>query len=152
MDAHSSLEVRALRYLAQREYSRRELAYKLANNTDAAIPEKVSQVLDKLEQQGLLSEARAAEQIAHTRRSRFGSRRIVQELKHKGIDSHVIDHIVPMLKETELETALRVWQKKFTQPPMTKEERAKQMRFMVNRGFSMTVIEQVFTQATEEIR
>lgn len=149
MEANSSLEIRALRYLAQREYSRQELAHKLSHRSHAEIPEEVSQVLDKLEQQGFLSEERAAEHIARIRRTRFGSQRIIQELKSKGIDSHLIDEIVPALKETELETALHIWRKKFTQPPTTKEERAKQMRFMMNRGFSMQTIQQVFTQATE---
>ena len=152
MEANSSLEIRALRYLAQREYSRRELAHKLSHRTHAEIPEEVFLVLDKLEQQGFLSEARAAEQIARIRRTRFGSQRIVQELKSKGIDSHLIDEIVPILKETELETALHIWRKKFTQPPTTKEERAKQMRFMMNRGFSMQTIQQVLTQTTEDKR
>lgn len=152
MEARSSLEIRALRYLAQREYSRRELQRKLSAQPDSPVSEELTGILDKLEQQGFLSEERAAEQIARTRRTRFGSQRIVQELKNKGIDSHLIDDIVPALKETELETAQQVWQKKFTQPPASREERAKQMRFMMNRGFSTQTIQQVFAQATEDNR
>lgn len=152
MEARSSLEIRALRYLAQREYSRRELQRKLSTPSESPVSEELIGILDKLEQQGFLSEVRAAEQIARTRRTRFGSQRIVQELKNKGIDSHLIDNIVPTLKETELEAALQVWRKKFTQPPASREERAKQMRFMMNRGFSTQTIQQVFAQTAEDNR
>jgi regulatory protein len=150
MDGRSPIELRALRYLAQREYSRRELAQKLSAGRDAREPAELAAVLDQLEQQGYLSEARMAEQVARTRRSRFGSQRIVHELKSKGVADGLIHTVLPGLKETELESALQVWRKKFDHPPATREERAKQIRFMMNRGFSMETIQQVLTQASEE--
>jgi len=150
MDARSPLEIRALRFLAQREHSRRELERKLSSPENTRLSAEVIDTLDKLEQQGFLSEKRAAEQIARTRRTRFGSQRIVHELKTKGIDDHLIGDILPALKETELETALNIWRKKFAQPPATREERAKQIRFMMNRGFSMETIQHVLSQAAEE--
>lgn len=150
MDARSPLEIRALRFLAQREHSRRELERKLSSSANAQLSAEAVDILDKLEQQGFLSEKRAAEQIARTRRTRFGSQRIVHELKTKGIDDHLIGDILPALKETELETALNIWRRKFAQPPATREERAKQIRFMMNRGFSMETIQHVLSQAAEE--
>lgn len=150
MDTRSPIEIRALRYLAQREYSRRELEQKLAAHRDSLATETLTAVLDKLEQQGFLSEQRMVEQVARTRRSRFGSQRIVHELKTKGIDGHLIDGILPALKETELAAALNIWRKKFDHPPATREERGKQMRFMMNRGFSMEIIQQVLSHASEE--
>lgn len=153
MDTRSPLEIRALRYLAQREHSRRELEQKLSARKEcgetAEWPE-LTAVLDKLEQQGFLSEQRMAEQVARMRRPRFGSQRIIQELKAKGIGDHLIDGIRPALKENELETALNIWRKKFDHPPATREERAKQLRFMMNRGFSMETIQRVLSQANEE--
>lgn len=150
MNTRSPIEIRALRYLAQREYSRRELEQKLSALSDSGATEKLAEVLDKLEQQGFLSERRMVEQVARTRRSRFGSQRIVHELKTKGVDSHLIDGILPSLKETELEAALTIWRKKYDHPPETREERGKQIRFMMNRGFSMETIQQVLSQADEE--
>lgn len=152
MDGRSPIELRALRYLAQREYSRRELAQKLSADRDTREPAELGAVLDQLEQQGYLSDARMAEQVARTRRSRFGSQRIVHELKSKGVADGLIHTVLPGLKETELESALQVWRKKFDHPPATREERAKQIRFMMNRGFSMETITQVLTQASEENR
>ncbi len=152
MDTRSPLEMRALRYLAQREYSRRELEQKLSIHARSSAPEALSSVLDKLEQNGFLSAERVVEQIIRTRRSRFGSQRIVHELKEKGIDEHLIHSVLPSLKETELEAAFKIWQKKFGELPGTREERGKQMRFMMSRGFSMEVIQRVLSQANEENR
>src|SRR5687768_1220493 len=97
--------MRALRYLAQREYSRLELEQKLSVHARTFPPEALSAVLDKLEQNGFLSTERAVEQIIRTRRSRFGSQRIVYELKAKGIDEHLIHSALPFIKETELGAA-----------------------------------------------
>lgn len=150
MDTRSPLEIHALHYLAQREYSRRELEQKLAIHARPFTAEALSTVLDKLEQDGFLSAERVVEQIIHTRRSRFGSQRIIHELKEKGIDEHLIHNALPVLKETELDTAYKIWQKKFARLPGTREERGKQMRFMLNRGFSMEIIQRVLSQAYEE--
>ncbi len=90
MDTRSPLEIRALRYLAQREHSRLELEQKLSAHAQSSTPEAISSVLDKLEQNGFLSAERVVEQVIRTRRSRFGSQRIVYELKEKGIDAQLI--------------------------------------------------------------
>ncbi len=150
MSPRTPLEIRALRMLARREHSRRELEQKLSVHAESCETGVLASVLDKLEQKGFLSEQRAVEQIARTRRARFGSHRIVHELKAKGIDSHLIDNILPTLKQTELEAALNIWRKKFDHPPVSQEERGKQVRFMMNRGFSMETIQQVLAQADEE--
>lgn len=89
------------------------------------------------------------EQTAHLRRARYGSQRIIHELKTKGIDAHLIDEIVPTLQATENETASTVWQKKFGRLPATREEYAKQMRFMVSRGFSVETVRKILTPADD---
>ncbi|TXI18185.1 MAG: recombination regulator RecX [Nitrosomonas sp.] len=150
MNNRSPLEIRALRYLAQREYSRRELEQKLSVYARSCSAEKLSNVLDKLEQNGSLSAERVAEQIVRVRRSRLGSQRIVGELKEKGIDEHLIGSILPYLKQTEFDTAVKIWQKKFGRLPGSREERGKQVRFLLSRGFSMEIIRQVLLQANEE--
>lgn len=144
------LELRALRYLARREYSRMELKRKLSAHDRSVAPEILAELLDKLEHEGLLSTERAAEQIIRARRSRFGSKRIIHALKEKGIDEACIQEALPSLKETEQDAAFAVWQKKFGKAPDSEEERGKQMRFMMNRGFSIDVIRRVLLQACEE--
>ena len=141
MSSGPSLKVRALDHLARREHSRLELEKKLTPY--ALTAEELSSVLDSLEQSGLLSAGRMVEQIVHIRRNKFGSRRIVHELQQKGIDDELISAALPSLKKTELKTARAVWQKKFGTAPANAKERAKQIRFLMGRGFSTEIITQV---------
>ncbi len=141
MSSGPSLKTRALDCLARREHSRMELEKKLAPY--APTLEELSFVLDSLEQCGLLSARRLVEQVVHVRRRKFGSRRIVHELQQKGIDVNLIAAALPHLKKTELETARTVWQKKFGAMPTNAKERAKQIRFLMGRGFASEIIGQV---------
>jgi len=141
MSSGPSLKTRALDYLARREHSRVELGKKLA--PCAPTLEELSFVLDSLEQCGLLSDGRMVEQVIHVRRRKFGSRRIVHELQQKGIDENLIAVVLPHLKKTELETARTVWRKKFGAIPANEKERAKQIRFLMGRGFAAEIIGQV---------
>jgi regulatory protein len=147
MSSGPSLKIRALDYLARREHSRLELEKKLTPY--APTLEELSFVLDSLEQCGLLSAGRMVEQVVHVRRSKFGSRRIVHELQQKGIDEDLIAAALPHLKETELETARTVWRKKFGAMPINAKERAKQIRFLMSRGFASEIIRQVFQPRDE---
>ncbi len=146
----ATLTTRALNYLARREYSRKELAKKLMVSSTTSIVEELPAVLDKLEQQGYLSAQRVVEQTIRNRRCKFGHQRIVYELKEKGIDGHIIDAILPELKETELDAAYAVWQKKFGNLPIDIKTRNKQTRFLINRGFSLETIRKVLSLAKEQ--
>jgi regulatory protein len=132
------LRAKAMMYLARREYSRAELQHKLNALTEDQA--EVEAVLDDLTARKLLSEARFVEQVVHARQSKFGSRRIQHELRQKGVSEAAIEHAVADFKLTELDTARIVWQKKFGELPTSANERAKQMRFMQSRGFSMDTI------------
>lgn len=147
MSSGPSLKIRALDYLARREHSRLELEKKLTPY--APTLEELSLVLDSLEQCGLLSAGRMVEHVVHVRRSKFGSRRIVHELQQKGIDEELIAVALPHLKETELETARTVWRKKFGAIPTNAKERAKQIRFLMSRGFTSEIIRQVLQSQDE---
>ncbi len=141
MSTGPNLRGRALGYLARREHSRLELEKKLTPY--ALTVEELSSMLDSLERCGFLSEKRMVEQVVHIRRNRFGSRRIVYELQQKGVDEELISAVLPRLKETELEAARMVWQKKFGTAPASATERAKQIRFLMGRGFGTEIITQV---------
>lgn len=137
-----SLRARALQYLARREYSRAELRGKLLPHADSdpGQPEYIDALLDDLSARGWLSDARAVTQLLHARRSRFGVQRIAQELRQKGIAEELIGDALPGLRETELETARGVWQKKFGALPQDDKEKARQVRFLQSRGFGLDVI------------
>jgi regulatory protein len=133
-----SLRVRAMRFLARREYSRTELHGKLLSYVQEG--EDLNAVLDELVVRGWLSDARATTQLVHAKRSRFGTQRIAYELRQKGIPESLISEALPELKESELNTAREVWQRKFGTIAQDAKEKGKQMRFLQSRGFSMDVI------------
>ena len=141
-----SLRARALQYLARREYSRAELRSKLlphvqlGEDFEQASPVNLDALLDDLTARGWLSDERAATQLVHAKRSRFGTQRITYELRQKGIAEELISAALPELKDSELKAAREVWKKKFGVPPQDQKEKAKQMRFLQSRGFSMNVI------------
>jgi regulatory protein len=131
-----------MRYLARREYGRVELRAKLLPHVQDG--DDVEAVLDDLAQRNWLSDERAAEQMVNQRRSRFGTQRIAHELRRKGIGENLIDAALPQLKESEFEAARVVWQKKFGVLPQDAKEKARQVRFLQSRGFSMESIFNLF--------
>lgn len=133
-----SLKGRALGYLSRREHSRAELARKLAPYVGE--DESVEPVLDALEKEGWLSDARFAESLVHRRASRVGVARIVSELKRHAVGDGLVEEVHAQLRETELTRAQAVWRKKFGALPQTPAERAKQARFLAARGFSSATI------------
>ncbi|SEL57366.1 regulatory protein [Nitrosovibrio tenuis] len=143
-----SLKTRALAHLARREHSRLELERKLAPHAQTS--EELENVLDVLEQCGALSPARVVEQVLHMRRSRFGSQRIVRELREKGIAENLIAEQLPNMKEAEQSSAYEVWRKKFGAMPANAREFGRQMRFMRGRGFAPETISRVLRHTDEE--
>ena len=141
-----NLRARALQYLARREYSRAELRGKLLPHVQAdqdfeqVSPVDLDALLDDLASRGWLSDARAATQLVHAKRSRFGTQRITHELRQKGIAEELISAALPELNNGELEAALEVWQKKFGTAPLDEKEKAKQVRFLQSRGFALDVV------------
>jgi regulatory protein len=143
-----SLRARALALLARREYSRRELANRLVPFTEN--PAEIPALLDDFERLGWLSEERVVEQVLATRRRRFGAQRITHELREKGISEAAIGNARAQLKESEIEAARAVWQRKFKAAPADARERARHMRFLQGRGFSPDVIRKVVSGGDEE--
>ena len=82
-------EQAAIRLLAPREHSRLELRRKLLKRDHA--PDVIEEVLQRLEEHGLLSEERFVEQyIAMRKRKGYGPVRIRQELRERGINDIMI--------------------------------------------------------------
>jgi regulatory protein len=134
-----TLKERALKLLARREHSRKELARKLAEHTDD--PLEVERTLDECEARGWLSETRAVEQLVHNRRSRFGLRRIERDLQARGVSGDALSTALAQLKPGQLDAARAIWRRKFGgKPPRTPAERARQARFLQGRGFELDVV------------
>ena len=144
-DSPVELRARALRLLARREHSRAELARKLAPRAES--PDALESLLDSLEQKKQLSNERFAAERARVLSRKFGAARIRQDLKSKGVDRETIDRIS---SEGELERASAILSRKYRAPPLTREERAKRMRFLQSRGFSAEIIFQLLSARGRE--
>lgn len=137
-----SLKARALKYLSMREHSRMELGRKLARY--AQEDDDVEALLDWLEASKFLSASRFSESLVHRRAARFGNSRILSELGSHGISADVVQEVKEELVKDEAARAFEVWQRKFGKAAEDASQHAKQMRFLLQRGFSQSSIQKVF--------
>jgi regulatory protein len=142
-----SLKARALKYLSAREHSRLELSRKLSRYAQDG--DDIQALLDWLEASKFLSESRFSESLIHRRVARFGNSRILSELQSHRIDADALSDIKANLEQDEAARSLEVWRKKYGTPPADSAERAKQMRFLQQRGFSLSAIRAAIKSAGE---
>jgi len=158
VDADSSAHDAAT--LASESYSTRPVrrsgfASRGISRRDHAIPEDdddpLPPLLDQLEREGWLSDTRFTDSVVHRKAMRFGTSRIVGELKQHAIDADRLVEVRDTLRETEATRAKAVWQRKFGSLPDSPQARAKQARFLASRGFSIDVIRRLLNASDEEL-
>ncbi|WP_369806872.1 recombination regulator RecX [Limnohabitans sp. B9-3] len=142
-----SLKGRALRLLSMREHSRQELERKLRAFEET--PGELAQALDFLAAKDFINEQRVVESVVNRRQLKLGASRVRQELQAKGLPAEAISEAVQAMRSTELERAREVWRKKFGEPPEDQAARAKQIRFLVSRGFAPEVVRKVVAGAED---
>jgi regulatory protein len=136
-----ALRAKAIALLARRDHGRAELERKLARHGGEATA--IAAVLDRLQAENLLSERRFAEGVVRVRGARYGSARVAQDLRARGVSGELAASLIGDLKAGETERARALWQKKFGSAPGDARERARQMRFLQARGFAPEVIYKV---------
>jgi len=152
--AERSLKSRALQLLAQRDQSRLELRRKLvrhargregdpaADDVDSsAAMAEVDALLDWLEANRFLSDARFAESRVHARAERFGVQRIRSELAQHAVE--LPPELAASLAASEIERAAAVRARRFAAVPASAAERAAQSRFLLGRGFSPDIVQRL---------
>jgi len=143
-----SLKGRALRFLSMREHSRLELGRKLSRYAEEG--DDVEALLDLLEKNNWLSQERFSEALIHRRSARFGNSRIVAELQSHGVKGEALQELKSSLAGSEIERAQEVWQRKFGTVAADPQERNKQMRFLLQRGFSQRAVQAALKGAPED--
>ncbi|UTH74495.1 recombination regulator RecX [Chromobacterium sp. IIBBL 290-4] len=141
-----SLKARAAELLSRREYTRQELFRRLAPFADSE--EQLETVLDELAAADWQSDGRFAQQFASSKGAKFGSRRLAQEMRQRGVDSETIREA--LTGQNDLASAREQWRKKFGRPPADAAEKAKQYRFLAQRGFPSDVIRQVLARGADD--
>lgn len=130
----------AMDLLARREHGRVELTRKLRQR--GASDELIDTALDRLMEEGLLSEARYLESfVSYRARSGYGPMRIREELGQRGLQRPDIELA---LRESGIdwqEQLMETWRRKFSgHLPVDAKERAKQGRFLAYRGDRKSVV------------
>ena len=130
----------AMDLLARREHGRVELTRKLRKR--GAPQELIEAALQRLSEEGLLSEARYLESfVAYRARAGYGPQRIREELGQRGLERGDIDQALRESAIDWFESLRETWQRKFAgRLPMDARERAKQGRFLAYRGYSLDMI------------
>jgi regulatory protein len=143
-----SLKARALRYLSAREHSRLELRRKLARYAEEG--DDIDALLEFLEKNNWLSQERFAESLVHRRAARYGNSRVVAELQTHGVTGEALAELKSGLADTELARAKEVWRRKFGTVATEPAEKARQMRFLIGRGFSQRAVRAAMQGSVED--
>ena len=135
----------ALRLLARREHSVFELTRKLGSRGFSR--EDIEREIVDLVARGLLSDGRFAEEyVAMRRRKGFGPARINAELRERGLDRELIAEHLGAEDDPWQALCRKTRRKKFGEaPPADAKDRAKQQRYLAQRGFSSGQISASFS-------
>lgn len=138
------VRARAIKLLARREHAPAELAFKLdQRGYPTAL---IETVLAELKEENLLSSRRYAEAMVRARAGKgHGPIRLRDELSGKGIEDTLIDDALDEAEVDWFELAVQVRRKRFGAGlPGDFPAKAKQMRFLQQRGFASEHIQAAF--------
>lgn len=149
MDAAKARRL-AIGWLARREHSRAEVIAKLVRK--GCTDEVAARVASDLITEDYLSDERLAEAVARSRRRRgYGPMRIRKELEQKGVADETIGLWSDGASDIWQAEAERVRRRKFGERmPQNFEERAKQARFLQQRGFTYDQIQRALNSSATD--
>jgi regulatory protein len=142
----------AVRALGRRMRTVSELTQLLRSRVEAgdAGQARIDAVLARLKEQRYLDDASFASDYTRLRQenSRFGKRRVRQDLQRKGLDSELITHTLDTAYEGVSEEALarEHLERKGIRQPSSDREAARVMRMLVRAGFSLGTIYKILKQ------
>ncbi|MRS14037.1 recombination regulator RecX [Enterobacteriaceae bacterium RIT691] len=152
--AYARLLDRAIRILAMRDHSEKELRRKLAAPVMTkkgpepidAPPEDVEKVIAWCQESHYLDDSRFTRQfIASRSRKGYGPARIRQELNQKGIARADIDQAMYECEIDWMQLARDQAQRKYGEPlPTAFAEKVKVQRFLLTRGYLMEDIQEIW--------
>ncbi|MBR7889786.1 recombination regulator RecX [Marinomonas sp. A79] len=131
----------ALSFLSHREHSTKELATKLKSKGHPE--EDIAETIARLQEMNYLNDQRFAEIFVRSRISKpLGSKRIMQELGQKGINSDIAKQAIEEADADWFELAKQLKERRFGEDVVTDyKEKAKQFRYLQYRGFDFEQIQ-----------
>jgi regulatory protein len=132
--------------LARRDYSRAEIAQRLARR---GVPhDDIERALDDLEAAGYLCDARYAQAVVAQRTGRYGKRAIAHVLRERGIAApDALAAMGPLAATDEFADAQALWRQRFGTPPVDERDKARQVRFLLARGYGLSLALRVLRAA-----
>ncbi|MDH5389110.1 MAG: recombination regulator RecX [Gammaproteobacteria bacterium] len=139
----SSAKHVAVRLLSRREHSAEELRQKLTKREFEA--DEIATALLELKQGDWQSDERYAEAYIRSRRLKgYGPVRIASELRDRGVDELIVDRYLSADDDVWWQAIVREYQKKYHGSQFEDyQEKARRMRFLQYRGFSLDQIHEV---------
>ena len=148
--AQPSLRARALRMLGRREFSRQELQKRLRGFVEAGKEVELETLLDELAERGWLSDERYADALVRKRKGQYAHRTIARELKQAGVDENVTTAALSEIDPAEeFAAALALVRRKFRRTPEDQKEKARQIRFLLSRGYNLSLALRVVKRSAE---
>jgi regulatory protein len=146
--APQTLKARAIAALARRDYSRVELARKLAPHAESS--ESLDALLDSLIAGNWLSEQRFVDSWVRRRAVRVGVQRARHELAQHHLADDLIAPVLADLERSELDRARDAWSRRYDALPVDRDDYARQGRFLAGRGFRTDVIHRVLRGRSDD--
>jgi regulatory protein len=136
------LKARAIALLARREYSRAELRERLVadRNATAAETASIDSVLEELAVLGYLSDARFAISVVRQKSGGYSKRAIGATLRARGVSSEAASEALAGNDVDDQDAMVALWRRRFGKAPADDREKARQVRFLQSRGFSLSAI------------
>ena len=139
LDSPAAVRRAAMDLLARREHGRVELSRKL--RLRGAPAELIEPALDRLADEGLLSEARYLESFVRMRgNAGYGPLRIREELSQRGLARDAIEQALRNSGFDWNAQLHEIWQSKFGVLPSDQRDKARQGRFLSYRGYPLDMI------------
>lgn len=139
LDTPVSIRRAAMNLLARREHGHVELARKLKlRGADAHM---IEVELQRLTEDGLLSEERYLESYVRSRANEGrGPMRIREELTQRGLARADVDQALSEAQVDWDERMRELWQRRFDGQIVDLKDKAKQSRFLAQRGYALDAI------------
>ena len=135
LDTPAAIRRSALDLLARREHSYAEMLRKLRQRGASVDMAEIE--LERLQENGLLSDERFCEAYVRSRSQRgYGPQRLREELRQRGVSEALIERELSSTERDWPALARAAFAKRFPEGPASEiKERARQQRFMHYRGF-----------------
>jgi len=133
----------AVKLLTRREHSAHEIREKLRQREFDS--DEIEQTIEELKVDGWLSDERFTEAYIRMRQLKgFGPVRIAMELKERGVDELIVEAQLDTSDASWMQVLEQQYQKKYRNTAIEDyNEKAKRIRFLQYRGFTLDAIYQV---------